>query len=55
MSTFKGKADLTFASHMSAFDPKRTSRGQITAQCPPSSVLGYADTMPRLEPRGEAK
>ena len=38
---------------MSALGPKRTSRGKITARCPPSSVLGYADTMPRLEPRGE--
>jgi hypothetical protein len=26
MSAFGGKADMPFALHMSAFDPKRTSR-----------------------------
>jgi hypothetical protein len=24
MSAFRGKADMTFCTHMSAFDPKRT-------------------------------
>ena len=52
MSAFGGKADIPFALHMSAFDPKRTSWPAQRPLPPLSNLLGFDPNWRRPRPFG---